>query len=135
MNKHNKIAAAVTGFVLLAMLIGRLTLNQEPQQRQVDAVISWQEAEEHYGEICKVKGTVAATHNSGEACFLNFHPDWKKYFTAVIFESSFDKFPSNPESYYEDKQVRVTGRIQKYKGKPEIILKSPDQIEIIGEDN
>jgi micrococcal nuclease len=62
---------------------------------------------------------------------LNFHKDWRKYFTTVIFSSDFDKFPPFPEEYYLHRVVRITGLIKEYRGKPEIILKSPSQIEII----
>ena len=94
-------------------------------------VISWQDAAKHYGEYATVEGTIVATHNSGKACFLNFHPDYKRYFTAVIFASAFSRFPTNPENYYYGKKVRVSGYIKEYKGKPEIILNNPSQIEIL----
>ena len=54
-------------------------------------------------------------------------------FAAVIFASDFSKFPQNPESHYGGKRVRITGRIQEYQGKPEIILRSPGQIKMLAE--
>jgi DNA/RNA endonuclease YhcR with UshA esterase domain len=98
---------------------------------QKTKAISWQDAAEHYGEYCTVEGTIVVTNNSGKACFLNFHPNWKKYFTAVIFANRFSMFPATPERYYQGKKVRVTGYIKEYQGKPEIILESPEQIEIL----
>jgi len=94
-------------------------------------VISWQDAAKHYGEYTTVEGTIVATHNSGKACFLNFHPNYKRYFTAVIFASAFPQFPKNPENYYYGKRVRVSGYIKEYNGKPETILNDPSQIEIL----
>lgn len=94
-------------------------------------VISWRDAAKHYGEYATVEGTIVATHNSGKACFLNFHPDYKRYFTAVIFALAFPRFPANPENYYYGKKVCVSGYIKEYKGKPEIILNDPSQIEIL----
>lgn len=105
-----------------------------PRSRQPTGtaqVISWQDAAKHYGEYATVEGTIVATHNSGKACFLDFHPDYKRYFTAVIFASAFSHFPANPENYYYGKKVRVSGYIKEYKGKPEIILNDPSQIEIL----
>lgn len=96
-----------------------------------EKIVPWNEAHLHYGEEATVEGKIVGTYNSGKACFLNFHPDYKKYFTAVIFASDFHKFPANPEDYYYAKTVRVTGTIKEYQGKPEIILKSPSQIAII----
>ena len=95
--------------------------------------ISWEDANEYYGEYCCVKGKIIAAFNSGRACFLNFHKNWKRYFTAVIFASDFHKFPSNPEDYYLNKEVRIIGIIKEYQGKPEIILKNPKHIVIVNE--
>jgi DNA/RNA endonuclease YhcR with UshA esterase domain len=94
-------------------------------------VISWRDAAKHYGEHATVEGTIVATHNSGKACFLNFHPNYRRYFTAVIFASAFSRFPKNPENFYSGKRVRVSGYIKEYKGSPEIILNDPKQIEVL----
>jgi len=94
-------------------------------------IITWQDAGEYYGKTKTIEGKIVASNNTGKVCFLNFHKDWKKFFTAVIFASDFDKFPVNPEDYYLNRKVRVRGLIKEYQGKPEIILKSPKQIEII----
>jgi DNA/RNA endonuclease YhcR with UshA esterase domain len=109
------------------------TIKQERTEikKESEEVISWKDAASYYGEYKTVEGTIVATYNSGKACFLNFHSNWKKYFTAVIFRSDFHKFPDNPEQYYDGKKVRITGKIKEYQGKPEIILKSPSQIEIL----
>ena len=103
---------------------------QKPKSIDKD-VVSWKDADRYYGKIKTVEGKIVDTHNSGKACFLNFHSNWKVDFTAVIFSSDFYKFPSNPEDYYYGKKVRVKGLIKEYQGKPEIILKSPSQIEVI----
>ena len=96
-------------------------------------VIQWNEAHNYYGQYVTVKGKIVTTYNSGKACFLNFHPNYKRYFTAVIFRSAFSQFPANPEDFYYGKEVLVTGTVKKYKGKPEIILNDPSQIKIVGE--
>ena len=49
----------------------------------------------------------------------------------TIFENAFRKFPFQPEKYYLNKTVRVRGKIKMYKGRPEIIVESPRQIEVI----
>ncbi len=104
----------------------------ETQHKQESPkVVSWKDAHKYYGQRVIVEGTVVATHNSGKACFLNFHQNWKKYFTAVIFASDFPKFPKRPEDYYKGKNITVTGTVKEYKGKPEIVLKFQEQIEIV----
>ena len=104
---------------------------KKPTEKPKEDVISWKDADKYYGQVKTVEGVIVATYNSGKACFLNFHQDYKNHFTAVIFASDFHKFPKYPEDYYLHKKVKVTGLIKQYKGKPEIILKSTNQIEII----
>jgi micrococcal nuclease len=79
-----------------------------------------------------VEGKITRTHNSSKACFLNFHNNFTRYFSLVIFASAFKRFPDRPEEFYLDKFVRVKGKIKPYEGKPEIIVNSPKQIKIIG---
>ena len=112
-------------FVIACLLLQAATLHAK-------IIVQWDEAHNYYGQHLTVKGRIVSTYNSGKACFLNFHPDYKKYFTAVIFSSDFGQFPPNPEDYYYGKEVEVTGVIKEYKGKPEIILKTTSQIKIIG---
>lgn len=99
--------------------------------REAKEIITWQEAGKYYGSYVSVEGKIVRSHNSGKACFLNFHPDYKRYFTAVIFKSAFSKFPPEPENFYLNKKVRVIGTVKEYEGSPEIILNSPSQIEIL----
>ena len=93
--------------------------------------IPWDLAGNHIGKYMSVEGKIARTHNSGKACFLNFHNNWTRYFSLVIFQNVFHRFPEKPEEFYLDKVVRVKGKIKTYRGRPEIVLNSPHQIEII----
>lgn len=124
--------------VILCLFVARIiiskgksfTIADKPASTK-ENVISWEDAGQYYGRIMTVEGEIVATYNTGEVCFLNFHKNWKQYFTAVIFSSDFTKFPVPPDEYYLFKKVRVKGLIKEYKDKPEIIVKNPSQIEII----
>ena len=107
------------------------TIAERTEEKIVEEVISWRDAANYYGQKKTVEGKIVASNNTGKVCFLNFHTNWKKYFTAVIFSSDFKKFPAHPEEHYLNRKVRVYGLIKEYQGKPEIILKSPTQIEIM----
>jgi micrococcal nuclease len=48
--------------------------------------------------------------------------------TLVIFFENLKEFPAQPEIHYANQQVCVTGTIIDYKGQPEMILKSVNQI-------
>jgi len=100
--------------VVLVMYLAKVWFVDQRRACLPSQIIPWQDAAKHYGECAMVEGTIVVTHNSGKACFLNFHPDYKRYFTAVIFASAFSRFPANPENYYYGKKVRVSGYIKAY---------------------
>jgi micrococcal nuclease len=93
-------------------------------------VIDWDNADNYYYQYVIIEGTIVDTYNSGIVCFLNFHPDYH-YFTAVIFACDFPGFPYPPDTHYLDKKVQIIGIIKEYKGSPEIIIKTPEQIRVI----
>ncbi len=100
------------------------------QENEELPLVSWQEAREYIGQRVRVKGEVVSTYDSGEAVFLNFAEDYEDTFTAVIFASDKYKFEVNPAEFYLHKSVRVRGKVKQYKGAPEIIVKTPQQIKI-----
>ena len=90
------------------------------------------------GEFVTVTGLVESTliAKSGKVRFLNLGKNYRTAFTVVIFTGDLDKFTSKigePTQYYKNKKITVNGRIKIYKGKPEIIANSPDQITIVSE--
>ncbi len=95
-------------------------------------VITWKNAHNYYNQYVIIEGTIVDTYNSGTVCFLNFDTNYQ-FFTAVIFASDFLGFPFIPEVFYLGKKVYIIGIIKEYNGSPEIIVKTPNQIKIIGE--
>ncbi len=93
--------------------------------------VNWKDAASYYGKYKTVEGIIVSTKCLPKVCFLNFGRNYRTTFTAVIFASDLAKFPPNPDQYYLNKNVHVTGTIKEYKGKPEIIVKGPDQINIV----
>ena len=93
-------------------------------------VIDWSDADNYYNRYVIIEGIIINTFNSGRVCFLNFHPDYQ-YCTAVIFTCDFPGFPYTPDTSYLGKKVQIIGIIKEYKGSPEIIVKTPDQIRIL----
>jgi endonuclease YncB( thermonuclease family) len=93
--------------------------------------IPWDLAGNYIGKYMSVEGKIVRTHNSGDACFLNFHNNWTRYFSLVIFDNVFHRFAEKPEQYYLNKWVRVSGKIKIFRGRPEIVVNRPKQIEIL----
>lgn len=96
-------------------------------------IYQWDEAHNHIGETVTVEGIFKYTNNIGNICFLNFHPNFEKYISVLIFKEYFSSFPKSPETFYYLKKVKVHGTITSYNGKPQIEVKSPRQIKVVGE--
>ena len=54
--------------------------------------------------------------------------------TIAILQKDISNFPSPPDVLYNGKNICVTGTIEIYKGKPEIKISKPTQIEILKKD-
>jgi endonuclease YncB( thermonuclease family) len=98
-------------------------------------VVAWYRAGEHIGKNAWVHGRIVRTDHSGKACFLNFHNNYRRYMSAVIFASDTAKFPDPPESWYLGRYVAVRGKIKTYEAKPEIVIDDPGQIIILDQTN
>jgi len=95
-------------------------------------VIGACQAGNYYGKEMIVEGKIVGAYRSKtNTIFWNFEKSYpNQCFTGVIFSSNLYKFVQKPEDYYLNKTVRIMGEIKEYKGKPEIILETPTQIEI-----
>jgi endonuclease YncB( thermonuclease family) len=98
-----------------------------------DNTICSKDAIKHIGRFRTVRFFVEKSHDSGNAVFLNSNVNHKDpdNFTAVIFEKVRKRFPPFPADFYWGKTVDVSGRIEKYKGRAEIILTNSKQVVIV----
>jgi micrococcal nuclease len=89
------------------------------------------QAKDHVGETGTVCGRVVDARyleEGSHVTFLNFDRPFPNHtFTAFIPADSRSKFDA-PEKSLKDKDVCVTGKIQDYHGKPEIIVTGPEQL-------
>jgi hypothetical protein len=90
------------------------------------------EAAHHVGETATVCGTIAsasyASHSKGQPTFLDFDKPYpEEHFAALIWVTDRAKFRT-PESTLLGKQVCVTGVIQLFRGRPEMVLHDPSQL-------
>jgi hypothetical protein len=110
--------------VLLATLAIRAAAVAPP-------VVPWTAASAHLGEIVTVEGDVATARVAGDTCVLEFSADDPRAFRAVLVVPILSSLPRHPERLYEGKRVRVSGRVQRFAGRPEMVLHSPSQIEVV----
>jgi|GEM_PF-2239367 len=88
------------------------------------------EFEKHYEEYVIIDGEITRSTAGPKLVTFKFYKDFETKLTLVIFAKYFEIFPENPEKYYLHQKVRVTGFLKKYRGKPEIILYNPKQLEV-----
>ena len=93
------------------------------------------EAAEHVGEEATVCGEVTGAKFSGhrerQPTFIDFGPPHpNQLFTALIWGEYRDTFDYVPESLF-GKMICVSGTITEHKGKPEIKVSDPSQIQIV----
>jgi len=91
------------------------------------------EAKAHVGEQATVCGLVKsarwASSSNRKPTFLNLdEPYPKQTFTVVIFEEHRGKFTPAPEDQFKDKRICVSGKIEEFRGTPEIVVSEPSQI-------
>lgn len=92
-------------------------------------IVPWQEAERYVGRTVTVEGRIVSARDIGSITFLNFSRE-RDRFVVVVFAEDYAAFPAPPAELYAGKKVWVTGEIGLYQGVPQIILRSPAQIEV-----
>jgi DNA/RNA endonuclease YhcR with UshA esterase domain len=111
--------------ILASGLVSAALLAALPARAQT---LGLAEVKTHVGQQVTVEAAVSDVHTvrSGMT-FIDMggrYPD--NAFVAVIFADDAAKFPN--VSALEGKTVDISGPVQLYRGKPEIILKSADQL-------
>ena len=123
--------------MLFSCFLAMLFVMQSCSRNESVTEISATEASLHIGQTITVVGTVVEVRQSlqskGKPTHLNFEkPFPNQPFSVVIFEDA-RLFTPPPDASFTGKRVRVTGEIKAYKGKPEISVRRPTAIEIIGQ--
>jgi DNA/RNA endonuclease YhcR with UshA esterase domain len=95
------------------------------------AAIAAAEASAHVGQVTTVEGAVAEVHITPKGTeLLDFDARFPaEDFTAVIFPSNANQV--GDVNHFYGKRVQVTGKIELYKGRPEIIVREPGQLKIV----
>jgi hypothetical protein len=109
---------------LAPLLLAAAALARSPD------VVPWSEAASHVGRVITVEGTVARAHVEGGACTLEFAPEDPAAFRVVLMLSLFQA-PEAPERLYAGRRVQASGRVQRFEGRPEMIIRRADQIEVM----
>lgn len=93
--------------------------------------LHWSEAGDHVGEERLIEGTVVAVRREGYVLRLAFDgsPDT---FTVALIVGLLSPLPADPEAVYVGQTVRVLGKIRRFRGVPEMVIRDPTRITIVG---
>ena len=98
------------------------------------AILAPEAASSALDQYALIEGRVLSVGSGRGSVFLNFGPDWKTDFTAVIRPEALRVFASEGIDLdaYEGRQVRVRGWVESFNG-PSIEVTHPEQIEEVDE--
>lgn len=83
------------------------------------------------GSFQLVDGWVTNVGGSGGRVFIDFSSDWQKGFSAVIQPEDRRAFRNFDLDGLVARHVRIRGMVQDFRGRPEIMLSNPSQIEVL----
>jgi DNA/RNA endonuclease YhcR with UshA esterase domain len=114
--------------VIVALSFALFLVPSDQAQKRITAL----EAKDHINESATVCGRAVSTRFSastkGQPTFLNLEKPYpNQIFTVVIWGSDRAKF-GTPEAEYKGKRICVTGKIENFRGVPEIVASDPQQI-------
>jgi hypothetical protein len=117
--------------LLTVSILLLLTIVVNAQQK-----IKLEEVNNHVGDSVEVIGIVSDSHyaknNDNSPCFLNIggkYPNQK--LAVVIWEADRKNFNKPPEEEFINSNVRIIGKIELYKSRPEIIVHNYNGISIM----
>lgn len=119
-------------FVLGFLLAGALQASENRPRIEATDLEALRSAA---GTEAIVSGAVVqvGTTQDGGITFLNIGMPKKQGFVAVIFRDNYSSFPEGFSKFLNQK-VNVSGVVELYRNEqPQIVLRSPEQIEIVTE--
>jgi DNA/RNA endonuclease YhcR with UshA esterase domain len=117
----------ILGFAGLAALAQDAT---PPKTAAPAKTIGTTESDKHYDETLTVTGKIVQVSLRPSMVYLNFDKPYpSNLFTAVIFARATNKFTTLPK--LAGKDVAVTGKVVKFRSKPEMVLENTNQLTVL----
>lgn len=96
--------------------------------------IAWNEARGHVGETVVAVGRVIQSRRNSGGIALYFDAPKERGLQLYVRNGDVGKFDPSPESAYPGHWVLAAGLIEEFRGTPQIILRSPEQVRISEEE-
>jgi hypothetical protein len=113
------------GAIGLALLLTAATAGY------ASTTIPWTDAAAHVGEQVTVEGNVASARVQGPTLIIEFAANDPQAFHVVLLIPLITDLPRQPDRLYVGKRIRASGTIRRFAGRPEMILRTPDAIQVI----
>lgn len=93
--------------------------------------LRWDDARQAVGREAAISGKIINVGSAGRVNFLNFDKDRPPKFTGIVFREDLENFSKPLVELYQGKIVRIRGFVTLFRDRPQIVIKRPDQIEIL----
>ncbi len=98
-------------------------------------LVSWDQADRYAEHTAVVYGPVVRVAPTKERCFINFSENWQTTFSISIKNEFLKDFSAPPEELYKGKTIAAWGYLDAEGGRPEMAIRSPDQIVVVPDEN
>jgi endonuclease/exonuclease/phosphatase family metal-dependent hydrolase len=115
----------------LMLQVGRCVQAQQIRPEEGRPQVAWQDARPMVGQVAFVFGKVIDVHTSGRITFINFDERRPARFAGVIFTENLKNFSRPPAELYRGKLVRILGTVSTFRNAPQVVITTPDQIEVL----
>jgi hypothetical protein len=113
------------------VLVLAAAVGNAPPAAADDKPVPWSQAETRVGQPSVIEGRIMGIHCSPTSCLLAFDPTFD-HFTAVVQAKDFKTLsPEKLNAEYVGRKVRVHGTVQLLDRKPEIVVDSADDLELV----
>jgi hypothetical protein len=93
-------------------------------------VVDWRAAGERIGQVVTVEGDVRDAQCAEDRCILEFAPDDPGGFRVVVLMPMFTRATPAPDETFRGRRIRATGKLQRFQGRVEMVLRGTGQIEL-----
>jgi hypothetical protein len=90
------------------------------------------DASAHLDRFAAVEFPVMGAKDTGKVTFLNSHAPYQGHFYVAIFPDLYGAFPQPPASLLPGRCVVVQGRVEAYRGVPQIVLRDAADLRDLG---
>jgi hypothetical protein len=103
----------------------------DPCLARVPGAIGAAAAGDHLDSFQAVAFQVVATKDTGKVTFLNSRVPYHGAFYVAIFPTLYDQFPAPPAQHFRGKCVVAQGRVELYRGTPQLVVQSAGDIQVV----